>query len=164
MRFPFLELPGERFALARPVVPLQLEDLEEAPLLCLVDTGATGNRFGAELAGVAGISLDDPLDATDIVVGGLTTSARCVRAALTLGSVRFEAPIWFCDPWPFGFGLLGQEGFLRFFRLTISAAEGWLECEPEPRSSGYRVIASGEGPGDSLADVPEEEPLSGFGE
>jgi hypothetical protein len=132
VRFPFLELPGERLALARPVVPLQLEDLEETPLLCLVDTGSTGNRFAVEFAEIAGISLDAPLDATEIVVGGLKTRGRCVRAALTLGSFRFDAPIWFCDPWPFAFGLLGQEGFMRFFRLTISAAEGWLECEPEP--------------------------------
>jgi hypothetical protein len=29
--------------------------------------------------------------------------------------------------------LLGQEGFLRYFRLTLCAAEGWLELEPEPR-------------------------------
>lgn len=132
MRFQFLELPGVRRNLVRPVVPVQLEDVEEAPLLCLVDTGSTGNRFAAELADIAGISLEQPLDVAEIVVGGLTTQARCVRGALTLGSHRFDAPIWFCEPWPFGFGLLGQEGFLRFFRLTMSAAEEWLECEPEP--------------------------------
>jgi hypothetical protein len=135
VRFPFVELPGARVPLTRPVIPLQLEDLEETPILCLVDTGSTGNRFAAELAEIAAISLDEPLDATEIVVGGLRTSARCVRAALTLGSFRFDAPIWFCDPWPFGFGLLGQEGFMRFFRLTISGAEGWLECEREAASS-----------------------------
>jgi hypothetical protein len=38
----------------------------------------------------------------------------------------------FCDPWPFAFNLLGQEGFLRFFRLVLCGAEGWLDIEAEP--------------------------------
>jgi len=45
--------------------------------------------------------------------------------------VRYDAPVSFCDPWPFAFNLLGQEGFLRFFRLTLCAADCWLEIEPE---------------------------------
>lgn len=48
MRYEFLELPGEGSALARPVIPVQVQDLEEAPQLCLVDSGATTNRFGAK--------------------------------------------------------------------------------------------------------------------
>ena len=131
MRFPFLELPGARRPLGRPVVPVQLEDLEEAPLLCLLDTGATGNRLGAELADIAGISLDEPLDEDEVVVAGLRTRGRCVRVDLTVAGLRYDAPTWFCEPWPFAFGLLGQEGFFRFFRVTIAATHGWLECEPE---------------------------------
>ena len=45
--------------------------------------------------------------------------------------MRYDAPVTFCDPWPFAFNLLGQEGFLRFFRLTICAAEFWIDVEPE---------------------------------
>ena len=30
-----------------------------------------------------------------------------------------------------GIPLLGQEGFLRYFRVTLCAAEYWLEVEPE---------------------------------
>ncbi len=36
-----------------------------------------------------------------------------------------------CEPWPFAFNLLGQEGFLRFFRVTICARDFWLDVEPE---------------------------------
>jgi hypothetical protein len=50
---------------------------------------------------------------------------------MRIGEVELEAPVAFCDPWPLPFGLLGQEGFLRFFRLTMCAAEFWLELEPE---------------------------------
>jgi len=132
VRFEFLELPGEGDrALARPVVPVQVEDLEEAPQLCLVDTGSAANRFGAWLAEATGVDLSGAPETT-LHVGGLTTIARHARADLTIAGVRYDAPVSFCDPWPFAFNLLGQEGFLRFFRLTLCAAEGWLEVEPEP--------------------------------
>lgn len=132
MRFSYLEFPGERRPLLRPVVPAQIEDLEEAPLLCLLDSGATANRMGAELAELAGVSLDSPLAIDEIAIAGLSTTGRCVRVELTVAAHRFETPVWFCDPWPFAFGLLGQEGFFRSFRVTFSAAQDWVECVPEP--------------------------------
>lgn len=130
MRFQFIELPGEASFLVRPVVPVQVEDLEDAPQLCLVDTGATANRFGAWLAEETGIDLSG-VAAAPLLVAGLSTSAYPARADLTVAGVRYDAPVTFCDPWPFAFNLLGQEGFLRFFRLTLCAAEAWLELEPE---------------------------------
>lgn len=132
MRFEFLELPGEkgRGTLVRPVVPVQLEDLEEAPQLCLVDTGSTTNRFGAWLARASGIDLSWAPETT-LHVAGVTTVARHARCELTIADTRYDAPVSFCDPWPFAFNLLGQEGFLRFFRVTLCAAEYWLEIEPE---------------------------------
>jgi len=131
VRFAFAELPGERSRVPRPVLPVQLEDLEDTPQLCLVDTGATTNRFGAWLADAAGVDLAGaPEDG--VVVGGVRTTARHARAALTIAGHRYDAPVTFCDPWPFPFNLLGQEGFLRYFRVTLCAADYWLEVEPEP--------------------------------
>jgi hypothetical protein len=112
-------------------VPVQVEDLEEAPQLCLVDTGSTANRFGAWLAEATGIDLAGAPEST-LHIAGLTTTARHGRAQLTIAGVRYEAPVSFCEPWPFAFNLLGQEGFLRFFRVTLCAAENWLEVDPEP--------------------------------
>jgi hypothetical protein len=134
VRFEFLELPGEGSTLVRPVVPVQVEDLEDAPQLCLVDTGATTNRFGAWLAEATGIDLSGA-PTSKLVVGGVTTSARHARADLTIAGVRYDAPVTFCDPWPFAFSLLGQEGFLRFFRVTICAARCWIDVEPEAERS-----------------------------
>jgi hypothetical protein len=132
VRFDFLELPGEGpSALIRPVVPVQVEDLEEAPQLCLVDTGSTANRFGGWLAEATGVDLTGAPETT-LRVGGVVTVARHVRADLTIAGVRYDAPVSFCDPWPFAFNLLGQDGFLRFFRVVLCAAEGWLEVEREP--------------------------------
>ena len=130
MRFDFLELPGDGSTLVRPVVSVQVEDLEEAPQLCLLDTGATANRFAAWLADATGIDLAGAPEST-LVVGGVRTAARHARADLTIAGLRYDAPVTFCDPWPFGFNLLGQEGFLRFFRVELCAAECWLDVEPE---------------------------------
>jgi hypothetical protein len=116
------------------VVPVRVEGLEDSPQLCLIDTGATTNRFGSWLADATGIDLTHAPTST-VVVSGLTATARHTRVTLTVADVRYDAPVTFCDPWPFAFNLLGQEGFLRFFRLTLCAAEGWLELEPEPAGS-----------------------------
>ena len=80
MRFDFLELPADQAAISRPVVPVQVEDLEEAPQLCLVDTGSTANRFGAWLAQETGIDLSGA-PVTDVYIGGVRTRARHARAA-----------------------------------------------------------------------------------
>jgi hypothetical protein len=130
VRFAFLELPGDQGRLLRPVVPVQVEDLEDVPQLCLIDTGATANRFGAWLAEALGIRLEGAPE-SPLVIGGVATIARDVRCDLTVAGVRYDAPVSFCHPWPFAFHLLGQEGFLRFFRLTLCAADGWLELVPE---------------------------------
>lgn len=130
MRFEFLELPGETSTLVRPVVPVQVEDLDEAPQICLVDTGSTTNRFGSWLAEATGIELAAAPESR-VVIGAVHVRARHARVDLTIAGVRFDAPVTFCDPWPFAFNLLGQEGFLRFFRVELCAAQGWLTVEPE---------------------------------
>ena len=65
------------------------------------------------------------------MVEGIHTTAKHARAELTIAGLRYDAPVSFCDPWPFAFNLLGQEGFLRFFRIQLCAAEFWLDVEPE---------------------------------
>jgi hypothetical protein len=130
VRFDFLELPDDVSSLARPVIPVQVEDLEDAPQLCLVDTGSTANRFGMWLAEATGIDLAGAPEG-ELHIGGVRTTAHHARADLTIAGLRYDAPVSFCDPWPFAFNLLGQEGFLRFFRVTLCAAENWVEVQPE---------------------------------
>jgi hypothetical protein len=131
VRFDFLELPGPGGSgTARPVVPVQVGDLEQAPQLCLIDTGSLRNRFGYWLADACGIDLTGAAT-SELALGGFVTTCYEARVDLTVGDERFDAPLSFCDPWPLAFNLLGQEGFLRRFRLTMSASEGWLELERE---------------------------------
>ena len=73
----------------------------------------------------------------EFYVGGLKTTGTLARVNLTVteGADEFswDAPVWFCDPWLYPFGLAGLEGFLHHFLVTIHAYDGYLEIEPEPR-------------------------------
>jgi hypothetical protein len=136
VRFEFRSFPAASGGLLtpRPIVDVVLEGLDAAPIACLLDTGALRTRMSREFAELAGIDLTDALAET-VPVGGARTT--CVYAPVTLtltdGSDEhsWEAPVWFCDPWPYGFGLLGLEGFLHHFRVTISAYHEYVEVVPE---------------------------------
>ena len=129
MRFPFVDLPGQE-PMPRPVLSVSLQGLEKLPLKCLVDTGSLRNRFAGWLAEAAGVTLEGaPEDR--FAIGGIVMVGRSARVGLRLGEDVVDTAVTFCDPWPFGFQVLGQEGFLRYFRVTICAAEEWLECVPE---------------------------------
>ena len=62
-------------------------------------------------------------------------SVSMARVNLTVadGTSEFswDAPVWFCDPWPHPFGLAGLEGFLHHFLVTIRAYDGYLDIEPQ---------------------------------
>jgi hypothetical protein len=138
VRFGFRVLPSATGGALtpRPVVDIALEGLELAPVECLLDTGALRTRMSAELAALAGIEL--PADLTEeFYVGGVRTAGVLARVNLTVtdGTDEFswDAPVWFCDPWPQPFGLAGLEGFLHHFLVTINAYDGYLEIEPEAR-------------------------------
>lgn len=136
MRFPFRRLPAASGGelTPRPVIDVWLEGLDLTPLGCLVDTGALRTRFSAELAELAGIELGDgPRER--LAIGGTVVEGEAARVTLRIGTgaeaSAWDAAVWFCDPWPFAFQLLGLDGFLRHFRLTMSGYEEWVECVPE---------------------------------
>lgn len=135
MRFPFRELPAARGGALtpRPVVDIALEGLPDAPIACLLDTGALRTRMAAELAPLAGIDLADrPTE--PVYVGGSRTVGSSARVSLAVAdgtdAFSWEAPVWFCDPWPHPFGLAGLEGFLHYFLVTVNAYDGYLDVEP----------------------------------
>jgi hypothetical protein len=130
MKFPFKELPGPNRDYLRPVVPVTVEGISRAPQLCLLDTGALHNRFGAWVADAAGIDLRGA-EKERLAVGGFTTIARRADVQLTIGKTTWEASVWFCDPWPLAFHLLGQEGFFRWFDVRFRAARYEVEIRPE---------------------------------
>jgi hypothetical protein len=138
MRFAFRALPaaGGGVLTPRPVVDIALEGLIAAPVGCLLGTGALRTRMSAELAPLAGVELSGALT-EDFFIGGLKTVGALARVNLAVadGADEFswDAPVWFCDPWPCPFGLAGLEGFLHHFIVTIRAYDGYLDVEPNPR-------------------------------
>jgi hypothetical protein len=122
-----------------------LEGLEATGLACLLDSGAMATRFSAELAEIAGIDLSRA-PAETISVAGHRLTARSTRVTLSLRDAtarhEWDAAVRFCDPWPFGFQLLGLEGFFRHFRVTIAGYAEWVECEPENGGSPLSHVAA----------------------
>ena len=131
MKLAFQALPGQ-VGRARPVVDLVVEGLDLAPQACLIDTGATEIRMGRHVAEIVGLDLDGAV-VDEVVVGGLRTTAGGVETDLGLRQGRsshtWSPMVYFCDPWPWAFGLLGLSG-LDPFVLTISAYDEWSELRP----------------------------------
>lgn len=130
MRFPFKELPGRPEDGLRPILPVTVEGIARAPQFCLIDTGALHNRFGSWVATAAGIDLAGA-DEQEIGLGGFVTTARSAPVQLMIEDVTWEAPVWFCEPWPLDFHLLGQEGFFRWFDVRIRAAHYTVDVNPD---------------------------------
>ncbi len=136
MRFSFRDLSelGIGDATPRPVVDVWLGGLDRTPLASLVDTGALGTRMAFELAEVAGVDLRSGTQRRFWLAGHNVTGTNA-RVSLGIGTANerheWDASVWFCEPWPFSFQLLGLDGFLRHFRITMSAYQEWLDCDPE---------------------------------
>jgi len=135
MRFPFRELPaaGGGSLTPRPIIDVALEGLTAAPIGCLLDTGALRTRMSAEFAPLAGIEMAGAVTEECFIRGAKTTAALAhVQLSVSDGHAEFswDAPVWFCDPWPHPFGLAGLEGFLHHFIVTIHAYDGYTDIEP----------------------------------
>lgn len=130
MQFAFKSLPGSPSDVPRPTVSINADGpLVRLNLLALVDTGALVNRFGRWIADEIGLDLSG-LPVERIGLGGYALESVTTTVALTVGDFTWEAPVGFCDPWPFAYQVVGQEGFFRWFIVTVDAAEQTLTIEP----------------------------------
>ncbi|MGA2453789.1 MAG: hypothetical protein ABSG93_09745 [Solirubrobacteraceae bacterium] len=91
--------------------------------------------MGKHVAELAGVALDaSPIG--EIVIGGLRTAGRAASVQLELrqGSDRhaWNPTVYFCDPWPWAFGLLGLAGLDPFLTIVDSYDE-WVELRPQHR-------------------------------
>ena len=113
--------------------------LELAPQACLIDSGATAIRMGSHVAELIGLDLTGAPTQV-IAAGGARVEGRMATVSLEIddgeSSHRWEAPVWFCEPWRPAFGLLGLTGFLDYFVVTLAAYEEWLELRPVADAGG----------------------------
>lgn len=129
MRIAYRELPHDLSTWRRPLLDVSVGNVEEVRVRCLVDSGALNTLLPDWVADVAGIDTRDAPTRALGIAGGATT-ARMVTTLLTAGEHSWEAEVGFCDPWPRGWGLLGQVSFFRYFVVTFRAADFELEIEP----------------------------------
>lgn len=137
----FLPLPSWRDEVVyRPLVDVVIAGLEEAPQRCLVDTGAVGNRFDHGLALHAGVELNG--EPERLGLGGHQIECWTVTLPLKFNHWEWEAPVSFCKPWTTEFNLLGQEGFLRWFRLTMESVNRTMTFDWMDEVTGRRYRRS----------------------
>jgi hypothetical protein len=135
VRFHFRAVPdpGVQTLRPRPIVDVVVEGLDIAPQACLLDSGATAVRFGLHVADLCGVDLSGALEKR-LAVGGAFVDARMAEVSLRVADEHdaheWLAPVWFCEPWAPGFGLLGLTGFFDQFEVTIAAYEERIDLEP----------------------------------
>ncbi len=126
MILPFRGLPGARGFTPRPVIDVALTHDTTAQVVALCDTGALHNRFASWVADEIGLDVAD-IEPEALGVGGQHLLARTATVSLRVGEMEWEAPVSFCEPWPWSYQLLGQEGFFRWFEVTVRAADRELD-------------------------------------
>ncbi|MGH9187632.1 MAG: aspartyl protease family protein [Acidimicrobiales bacterium] len=132
MIVPFKGLPGDTGDWTRPVLDVAVAEMEDTSVACLVDSGALNTLLPRWLADAAGLAMAGA-DHHTLAVAATTTRAAFVTTGLNVGGHTWEAQVGFCDPWPYGWGLLGQLSFFRSFTVTFRTADFELEIEPVRR-------------------------------
>lgn len=128
----FRGLPGMAEAVPRPIVDVLVGHDAGISVAALCDTGALHNRFAMWVAEEIGLDVQS-IEPDAIGVGGQHLLARTTMVTLEIGGHAWDAPVSFCEPWPWSYQLLGQEGFLRWFEVTIRAADREMTLLPNER-------------------------------
>jgi len=123
---PYTELPKEAGGGPRPLLDVVVADMDELRFPCLVDSGALHTLLPRLLADAAGLNLQGA-ERRSLAVATTATGAAFVTTLLTAGGHSWEADIGLCDPWPYSWGLLGQQSFFRYFTVTFRTADWEFE-------------------------------------
>lgn len=126
MIVPFRGLPGNAEIVPRPLLDVTVRQDQALTVAALCDTGALHNRFAMWVADEIGLDVR-AIEPEAIGVGGQHLLARTAIVSLQIGGHLWEAPVSFCEPWPWSYQLLGQEGFFRWFEVTVRAADRELD-------------------------------------
>ncbi len=135
----FAQLPMPRGgAVACPVVDLTVNGVDEAPLRCLIDTGAGGVRLPGSTAAPLGVDLADISPGPPHIIGGTETRMYDADVSLACAGFEWQATVSFCTPDFAGFGLAGLRGF---FDKIYVGLDGYLQMvELEPHDDRLRRL------------------------
>jgi hypothetical protein len=121
----FAELPVPRGdAIARPVADITINRIDEAPLRCLIDSGALGVRLPASIAKALGVDLTGVEPGPSYIIGGTQVLPYDVDVSLACAGYEWQTTVSFCSPDFAGFGIAGLRGF--FDRIHVGI-DGYLE-------------------------------------
>lgn len=123
---PYSALPSGDDWVLRPIVDVVVGPLDEVLVPCLVDSGSVHTLVGAWIADLAGIDVGTEPTST-LRLGGGMTRARFATVSLAAAGHRWDATVGFCDPWPYPWGLAGEQSFFRHFTVTFRAVDHELE-------------------------------------
>ncbi len=135
----FAQLPMPRGgAVACPVVDLTVNGVDEAPLRCMIDTGAGGIRLPGSSAEALGVDLSDVKPGPPHIIGGTETHLYDADVSLACAGFEWQATVSFCAPDFAGFGLAGLRGF---FDKIYVGLDGYLQVvELEPHDDRLRRL------------------------
>ena len=135
----FAQLPMPRGGtVARPVVDLTVNGVDEAPLRCMIDTGAGGVRLPGSAADALGVDLSDVEPGPPHIIGGTETHLYDADVSLACAGFEWQATVSFCMPDFAGFGLAGLRGF---FDKIYVGLDGYLQVvELEPHDDRLRRL------------------------
>jgi len=123
-------LHAYRGAAVCPVVDLAINGIDEAPLRCLIDTGAPGVRLPGSVAAALGVDLADVDPGPPHVIGGTETLLYDADVSLACAGVEWQATVSFCTPDFAGFGLAGLRGFFDKIHVSVDGYLQLVELEP----------------------------------
>jgi len=127
----FAHLPAtDAKAIARPAADITINGVDEAPLRCLIDTGALRVRLPGSMAPDVGVDLTDVEPGEPLVIGGIRTVPYDVDVLLACAGYEWQTTVSFCSPDFAGFGLAGLTGFFDKIHVCIDGYLELVDLEP----------------------------------
>lgn len=120
----------------RPIIPVQIKYRDkEVGYEALIDSGADSCIFHSEIAEILDISWEKGKPCSFGGIGGKFLKGFISSPiAISVGGHPIKTSVIFSEEIPsYGYGILGQEGFFRFFRIRFVFQKKTVQITPEPR-------------------------------
>ena len=141
----FAQLPMPRGGfVACPVVDLTVNGVDEAPLRCMIDTGAGRVRLPGSSAQALGVDISDVEPGPPHIIGRTETHLYDADVSLACAGFEWQATVSFCKPDFAGFGLAGLRGFFDKIHVGVDGYLQLVALEPhDDRLRRLRLDSAG---------------------